>query len=118
MAPVVGVGVISVILTLSNFFMLTILYHVFLCCSLFILKSVVIPILLWILPDQTEQFAAEHLSCHKAALALYSFLRFILIELFYVSLATMHFIKFIISYLISSLFSSVIIHVLYLLMLN
>ncbi|THU46710.1 hypothetical protein C4D60_Mb09t07760 [Musa balbisiana] len=52
--------------------------------SLFILKSVVIPILLWILPDQTEQFAAEHLSCHKAALALYSFLRFILIELFYI----------------------------------
>ncbi|CAL9778397.1 unnamed protein product [Musa acuminata subsp. burmannicoides] len=52
--------------------------------SLFILKSVVIPILLWILPDQTEQFAAEHISCHKAALALYSFLRIILIELFYI----------------------------------
>ncbi|WOL12907.1 hypothetical protein Cni_G21676 [Canna indica] len=52
--------------------------------SLFVLKSMVIPILMWILPDQYEHFAAEHQYNHRAALTVYSFLRFILIDLFYI----------------------------------
>ncbi|KAG6488925.1 hypothetical protein ZIOFF_050183 [Zingiber officinale] len=52
--------------------------------SLFILKSVVIPTLLWILPDQYEQFNAEHLYDHKAVMPFYALLRSILIELVYI----------------------------------
>ncbi|XP_042467790.1 protein EI24 homolog [Zingiber officinale] len=52
--------------------------------SLFILKPVVIPILLWILPDQYEQFNAEHLYYHKAVMPFYALLRSILIELVYI----------------------------------
>ncbi|KAF3337715.1 protein EI24 isoform X1 [Carex littledalei] len=43
--------------------------------SLFILRSFVIPILMWILPDQCDQISA---------VALYSFLRSFLIQIFYV----------------------------------
>ncbi|XP_073013124.1 protein EI24 homolog [Typha latifolia] len=52
--------------------------------SLFIVKSVVAPILLRILPEQCEQFEPQHLCDHKAAMALYSSLRSILINVFYV----------------------------------
>ncbi|KAJ0976919.1 hypothetical protein J5N97_012393 [Dioscorea zingiberensis] len=52
--------------------------------SLLTLKSVVIPSLLWILPGKCEQFGSRHLCEHETALALYSSLRFILIQLFYV----------------------------------
>ncbi|KAG6492043.1 hypothetical protein ZIOFF_046993 [Zingiber officinale] len=58
-------------------------YHI-VCELLFILKSVVIPILLWILPDQYEQFNAEHLYDHKAVMPFYALLRSILIELVYI----------------------------------
>ncbi|XP_039123224.1 protein EI24 homolog [Dioscorea cayenensis subsp. rotundata] len=51
--------------------------------SLLTLKSVVIPILLWILPGKCEQ-ESEHLCEHGTALAIYSALRFILIHFFYV----------------------------------
>ncbi|XP_019703907.1 protein EI24 homolog isoform X1 [Elaeis guineensis] len=52
--------------------------------SLFTLKSAVIPTLLWILPDQCEKLGPQHLCNQKEALALYSFLRFILIQIFYI----------------------------------
>lgn len=54
-------------------------------CSLLTLKSVVIPTLLWILPDQCNQMRGHHLCDHKAAIAIYSFLRSGLVEIFYVS---------------------------------
>ncbi|KAG6519926.1 hypothetical protein ZIOFF_016955 [Zingiber officinale] len=66
-------------------------YHIASCVGfislltcLFILKPVVIPILLWILPDQYEQFNAEHLYYHKAVMPFYALLRSILIELVYI----------------------------------
>ncbi|XP_062185596.1 protein EI24 homolog isoform X2 [Phragmites australis] len=52
--------------------------------SLLILKSVVIPTLLWMLPEQCNQLGEQHLCDHKAAVAIYSFLRFGLVEIFYV----------------------------------
>lgn len=61
--------------------------NLFSWCSLFTLKSAVIPTLLWILPDHCEKLGPQHLCNHKEALALYSFLRFILIQIFYVSAA-------------------------------
>ncbi|KAJ6820000.1 protein EI24-like protein isoform X1 [Iris pallida] len=51
--------------------------------SMVMLNNVVIPILLWILPNQHEQFGT-HIHGTEAAVALYSFLRFILVELFYI----------------------------------
>ncbi|CAL5067823.1 unnamed protein product [Urochloa decumbens] len=52
--------------------------------SLLTLKSVVIPTLLWILPEQCNQMGGQHLCDHKAAIAIYSFLRSGLVEIFYV----------------------------------
>ncbi|XP_020110959.1 protein EI24 homolog isoform X1 [Ananas comosus] len=52
--------------------------------SLFTVKSVVIPIILRILPDQCEQLEKLHLCDHKAIMTFYSFLRSILIEIFYI----------------------------------
>lgn len=72
-------------------------------CSLFILKSVVIPILLWILPDQYEQFNAEHLYDHKAVMPFYALLRSILIEFVYVSPEVLPFIEFISNYILTLL---------------
>lgn len=48
------------------------------------LNSVVIPILLWILPDQCQQFSPRDLCGIGEILKLYGFLRFALIELFYI----------------------------------
>ena len=53
--------------------------------SLLTLKSVVIPTLLWILPEQCNQMGGQHLCDHKEAIAIYSFLRSGLVEIFYVS---------------------------------
>lgn len=55
--------------------------------SLLTLKSVVIPTLLWILPEQCNQLRGQHLCNHTTAVATYSFLRSGLIEIFYVSAA-------------------------------
>ncbi|KAL6652910.1 hypothetical protein ACP70R_011835 [Stipagrostis hirtigluma subsp. patula] len=52
--------------------------------SLLTLKSVVIPTLLWILPEQCNQLRGQNLCDHKAAVAIYSFLRSGLVEIFYV----------------------------------
>ena len=52
--------------------------------SLLTLKSVVIPTLLWILPEQHNQ-TGGHLCEHTAAISIYSFLRSGLVEIFYVS---------------------------------
>ncbi|KAE8785434.1 protein EI24 [Hordeum vulgare] len=52
--------------------------------SLLTLKSVVIPTLLWILPEQCDQSWGQHLCDHTAAVAMYSFLRSGLVEIFYV----------------------------------
>lgn len=52
--------------------------------SLLTLKSVVIPTLLWILPKQCDQSWGQHLCEHTTAVALYSFLRSGLVEIFYV----------------------------------
>lgn len=49
--------------------------------SLFVLKSVIIPILLWILPDQYSLISCEEF---HGVLKFYSFLRGLLIQLFYV----------------------------------
>ncbi|XP_020588101.1 protein EI24 homolog isoform X2 [Phalaenopsis equestris] len=51
--------------------------------SLFMFNSVVIPTLLWILPSECGQFGSEHLCQSGTALALYSFTRHVLVELFY-----------------------------------
>jgi etoposide-induced 2.4 mRNA len=55
--------------------------------SLFTLKSMVIPTLLWILPEECDQLGGEHLCDHKVVVATYSFLRSDLIVIFYVSAA-------------------------------
>ncbi|NP_001146823.2 Protein EI24 homolog isoform 1 [Zea mays] len=51
--------------------------------SLLTLTSVVIPTLLWILPERCNQ-TAGHLCEHRAAVSIYSFLRSGLVEIFYV----------------------------------
>jgi hypothetical protein len=55
--------------------------------SLFNLKSMAIPALLWILPEECDQLGGEHLCDHKVVVATYSFLCSSLIEIFYVSVA-------------------------------
>uniref|UniRef100_A0A0D3FW15 Protein EI24 homolog n=1 Tax=Oryza barthii TaxID=65489 RepID=A0A0D3FW15_9ORYZ len=52
--------------------------------SLLTLKSVVIPILSWILPGDCSQLQEQHLCDHTVAVATYSFLRSVLIQIFYV----------------------------------
>ncbi|KAF2934063.1 hypothetical protein DAI22_04g134200 [Oryza sativa Japonica Group] len=52
--------------------------------SLLTLKSVVIPILSWILPGDCSQLQGQHLCDHTVAVATYSFLRSVLIQIFYV----------------------------------
>ncbi|KAI0507852.1 hypothetical protein KFK09_013980 [Dendrobium nobile] len=52
--------------------------------SLFMFNSVVMPTLLWILPSECGQFVSEHICQSRTALALYSFTRRVLVELFYV----------------------------------
>lgn len=47
-------------------------------------NSVVMPTLLWILPRECGQFGSEHICQSGTALALYSFTRHVLVELFYV----------------------------------
>ena len=67
------------------FFLLNKLLNNSLLHSLLTLKSVVIPTLLWILPEQCNQMGGQHLCDHKEAIAIYSFLRSGLVEIFYVS---------------------------------
>eukprot|EP00268_Persea_americana_P059766 TRINITY_DN7379_c1_g1_i2.p1 TRINITY_DN7379_c1_g1~~TRINITY_DN7379_c1_g1_i2.p1 ORF type:complete len:342 (-),score=28.27 TRINITY_DN7379_c1_g1_i2:214-1239(-) len=50
--------------------------------SIFILNSVVIPILVWILPDQCQQFGPRNLCGSPDIVELYASIRFVLIELF------------------------------------
>ncbi|KAJ4717382.1 protein EI24-like [Melia azedarach] len=52
--------------------------------SMFVLKSVVIPTLLWILPDQCSQFSSQELCSGGSILKFYSFLRRGLVQLLYV----------------------------------
>ncbi|KAH1222068.1 Protein EI24 [Glycine max] len=52
--------------------------------SIFVLNSVVIPALWWILPDQCSQFVSHKLCDLGGTLKFYSFLRLALIQLFYV----------------------------------
>ncbi|XVE48607.1 hypothetical protein DITRI_Ditri01bG0014800 [Diplodiscus trichospermus] len=52
--------------------------------SLFVLNSVVIPILLWLLPDHHSQFSGEEVPEFHVVFKFYSFLRGVLIQLFYV----------------------------------
>ncbi|XP_017971993.1 PREDICTED: protein EI24 homolog [Theobroma cacao] len=52
--------------------------------SLFVLNSVVIPILRWILPDQRSQISYGGTSAFDGVLNFYSFLRGLLVQLFYV----------------------------------
>uniref|UniRef100_A0A1D1YJA5 Etoposide-induced protein 2.4 n=1 Tax=Anthurium amnicola TaxID=1678845 RepID=A0A1D1YJA5_9ARAE len=52
--------------------------------SLLFLNKVVIPTLFWILPDQCKELVFQDLCIHGAVMRFYSFLRFILIDLFYV----------------------------------
>ncbi|XVE94133.1 hypothetical protein REPUB_Repub01dG0255100 [Reevesia pubescens] len=52
--------------------------------SLFVLNSVVIPILQWILPDHYLQISCEEMPEFHGVLKFYSFLRGLLIQLFYV----------------------------------
>ncbi|KAA3463342.1 Protein EI24 [Gossypium australe] len=54
--------------------------------SLFVLNSVVIPTLQWILPDHYSQTSCEAMSEFHGVFKFYSFLRGFLIQLFYVSL--------------------------------
>ncbi|KAL5131786.1 Protein EI24 [Glycine soja] len=51
--------------------------------SIFVLNSVVIPALWWILPDQCSQFVSHKLCDLGGTLKFYSFLRLALIQLFY-----------------------------------
>ncbi|EOX97157.1 Uncharacterized protein TCM_006248 isoform 6, partial [Theobroma cacao] len=51
--------------------------------SLFVLNSVVIPILRWILPDQRSQISYGGTSAFDGVLNFYSFLRGLLVQLFY-----------------------------------
>lgn len=55
-------------------------------CSIFVLNSVVIPALWWILPDQCSQLVSHKLCDLGGTLKFYSFLRLALIQLFYVSI--------------------------------
>ncbi|KAK3142583.1 hypothetical protein QOZ80_4BG0348550 [Eleusine coracana subsp. coracana] len=52
--------------------------------SLLTLKSVVIPTLLWILPEECDKSAGQYLCDHQMAVVIYSFLRSGLTEIFYV----------------------------------
>ncbi|KAI4296201.1 hypothetical protein L6164_036177 [Bauhinia variegata] len=52
--------------------------------SIFVLNSVVIPTLLWILPDQCSQTVSHKLCDFGGTLKFYSFLRLGLVQLFYV----------------------------------
>ncbi|KAI9176452.1 hypothetical protein LWI28_003019 [Acer negundo] len=52
--------------------------------SIFVLKSFVLPTLLWILPDQCSQFSSQEHCSGGSILKLYSFLRLGLIQLLYV----------------------------------
>lgn len=58
----------------------------YLPCSIFILKSAVIPTLVWILPDQCSLLSSPELCSGWSILKLYSFLRLGLIQLLYVSM--------------------------------
>ncbi|KAH9685296.1 protein EI24-like [Citrus sinensis] len=51
--------------------------------SMFVLKSAVIPFLLWILPDQCSQIRSQELCLDSGILKFYSFLRLALIQLLY-----------------------------------
>ncbi|XP_062083864.1 protein EI24 homolog [Humulus lupulus] len=53
--------------------------------SIFILNSVIIPTLQWILPDDCSQFDSQELCSFDGLLKFYSFLRFGLIKLFYIT---------------------------------
>ncbi|KAA8545485.1 hypothetical protein F0562_020269 [Nyssa sinensis] len=52
--------------------------------SIFILNSVIIPTLQWILPDQCQQIRSQEPCSFDSILKLYSFLRLALVQLFYV----------------------------------
>lgn len=52
--------------------------------SIIVLKSVVIPFLLWILPDRCSQFRSQELCLDSGILKFYSFLRLALIQLLYI----------------------------------
>ncbi|XVF00605.1 hypothetical protein REPUB_Repub04eG0015000 [Reevesia pubescens] len=52
--------------------------------SLFVLNSVVIPILQWILPDHYSQISSEDMSKFDGVFKSYTFLRGLLVQLFYV----------------------------------
>ncbi|KAF0893121.1 hypothetical protein E2562_023160 [Oryza meyeriana var. granulata] len=52
--------------------------------SLLTLKSVVIPILSWILPEECSPLQGQHLCDRTVAVPTYSFLRSVLIQIFYV----------------------------------
>lgn len=52
--------------------------------SMFVLKSAVIPFLLWILPDQCSQIRSQELCLDSGILKFYSFLRLALIQLLYI----------------------------------
>lgn len=56
-------------------------------CSIFILRSFIIPTLQWILPDGCLQITSQESCSIGGILRLYSFLRFWLVQLFYVSTA-------------------------------
>ncbi|XVE67441.1 hypothetical protein DITRI_Ditri08aG0161200 [Diplodiscus trichospermus] len=52
--------------------------------SLFVLNSVVIPMLQWVLPDQRSRISYEEMPAFDGVLKFYSFLRGLLVQLFYV----------------------------------
>ncbi|XP_062177215.1 protein EI24 homolog isoform X2 [Alnus glutinosa] len=52
--------------------------------SMFVLNTVVIPMLHWILPDQSSQFSSQIAGSFGGVLKFYSFVRLGLIQLFYV----------------------------------
>ncbi|XP_030504622.2 protein EI24 homolog [Cannabis sativa] len=52
--------------------------------SIFILNSVIVPTLQWILPDDCSQFDSQELCSFGGLLKFYSFLQFGLIKLFYI----------------------------------
>lgn len=65
--------------------------------SIFILKSVITPMLQWILPDQCPHFYSQEL-CSESTLRFYSFLRIGLVQIFYVFwFYPMYLLSFIIS---------------------
>lgn len=57
----------------------------FFVCSIFVLNSVVVPILDWILPYQCQQYGLEHPCPIGGVMKFYTLLRHGLIQLFYVS---------------------------------